>query len=114
MKRLTDTLQELFLCSENSIPWPLSRLSYMKDTSVWIMGFAQTRDFTPQEWDVLDLIYRLCEKLTISVCADRIPAAKNEISGGPGVFYFGRQTIFHLLERFPRRFLCEITKMQQR
>ena len=114
MKRLTDTLQELLVCTENPVPWPLSRLSYMKDTSVWIMGFAQTRDFTPQEWDVLDLIYRLCEKLTISVCADRIPADKNEISGGPGVFYFGRQTIFHLLERFPRRFLCEITKTQPR
>jgi len=112
MKRLTDTLQELLLCTGVPITWPLSRLSYMQDTSVWIMGFAQTRDFTPQEWDVLDLIYRLCEKLTISVCADRVPAAQSEISGGSGVFYFGRQTIFHLLERFPQGRLCEITKSQ--
>lgn len=108
MKRLTSTLSELLLCESDTIPWPLSRLSYMRDTSVWIMGFGQTRDFTPQEWDVLELVYRLCEKLTISVCSDLIPAAQNQIPEGSGVHYFGRQTIFHLMERFPVRTLKKI------
>ena len=112
MKRLSQTLGELLSYNENPIPWPLSRLSYMRDASVWIMGFGQTRDFTPQEWDILELLYKLCENLTISVCADRIPEEKNEISEGSGVFYFGRQTLFHLLERFPQRKLCGIARTQ--
>lgn len=114
MKCLSDTLRELLSCREDPMAWPLSRLSYMRDASVWIMGFGQTRDFTPQEWDILELLYGLCAKLTISVCADRVPSDRSGISDGSDVFYFGRQTLFHLLETFPLRLLCEIAQPQPR
>lgn len=108
MKRLSETLQKLVEFEENPIPWPLSRLAYMRDTSVWIIGFGQTRDFTPQEWDVLEQLNRLCEKLVTTVCTDRIPSYRSEISDNPGAFFFGRQTIFHLMERFPQSKLSPV------
>ncbi len=109
MKRLSDTLLSLAE-STDQIPWPLSRLSYMRDTSVWIMGFGQTRDFTPQEWDVLEQLNRLCEKLVVTVCTDRIPSCRSEVLDNPGAFFFGRQTIFHLMERFPHHRLSQTNR----
>lgn len=109
MLLLAQVLADFFLCINHKAPWPLSRLSYLPDASVWVLGFGQIRDFTPQEWDVLDPLYKICENLTISICADRIPSSKAQIQEGSGVFAFGRQTIFHLLERFPQNsILCRI------
>lgn len=101
LKRLSDTLAKLADTDAAELSWPLSRLRYMRDTSIWIMGFGQVRDFTPQEWDVLDQLHELCEKMTVSVCADAIPMHDSQILSGSDAFYFGRQTLLHLTERFP-------------
>jgi ATP-dependent helicase/nuclease subunit B len=100
MRRLSDTLALLSEQEEETCEWPLSRLLYLKDTSVWIIGFGQVRDFTPQEWDILDGLHHVCEKMTVSVCADTIPVQASMMQLGSGAFYFGRQTIFHMKERY--------------
>ncbi len=106
--RLTGTLDKILQNDGDSGVWPLNRLDYLRDTSVWILGFGQIRDFTPQEGEVIDRLVSICEKITISVCADCVPLKKSLISDGSAVFYFGRQTLWNLIDRFPERTLQEI------
>ncbi len=95
MNRLAEILEEMVeKVSGNSgmLEWPYRRLEYLINSSVWISGFGQTRNFTPEEHRILSGIRNLCEKLTISVCTD--------ISGegqGPDGFNFGRMTLEGLM-----------------
>ena len=87
--------------SQNCGKWPWNRLSYLKDTSIWIMGFGQTRGFTPQEWDMIKSLNRICEKVTVCITTDFIPERESDIYCGSDVFYFGRHTLFQIMNEYP-------------
>ena len=106
--RLSDTLDILLQNKAAFQTWPMNRLKYLQDTSIWILGFGQIRDFTPQESEVIDRLHSLCEKLTISVCTDHVPLKRSQITEGSSAFFFGRQTLWNLLDRYPQRSLKEI------
>jgi ATP-dependent helicase/nuclease subunit B len=99
MKRLADILQRL--SGKSPLAWPLNRLSYLREASVWILGFGQHRDFTPEEFLVLSGLAGTCESLTMTVVSDRIPVTKTEITDGAPAFTYGRQTLWSIRNRFP-------------
>ncbi len=99
--RLSETLEILKRGGREASVWPLNRLSYLRNTSVWILGFGETRDFTPQESTVIDGLVRLTAKTVITVAADRVPSGRISVADGSRAFRFGRQTLWNLLERFP-------------
>jgi ATP-dependent helicase/nuclease subunit B len=95
MKRVAEVLEEMpGMTSEKEgrLPWPYSRLEYLKDSSIWIAGFGQTRNFTPEEYRIISSIRALCEELTVSVCTD-MSGEGCEIDG----FNFGRMTLLGLM-----------------
>lgn len=80
--------------------WPLNRLSYLKNTKIWIMGFGETRNFTPQEWGVIRELARVCDTVTVAICADSLPRHIGQIKQGPPAYYFGRYTLYQLKNEF--------------
>ena len=46
------------------------RLSFLKDTAVWVLGFGETRAFTTQELSVLKLLNQHCDSLTVTCSLD--------------------------------------------
>ena len=99
--RLSGTLEILARDGDEASVWPLNRLSYLRSTSVWILGFGETRDFTPQENTVIEGLVRLTAKTVITVAADRVPSGRISVADGSRAFRFGRQTLWNLLEKFP-------------
>ncbi len=97
--RLADTLERQ---ADTPSAWPLSRLAFMADAHVWVTGFAQTREFTPQEYAVLAGLARVCAQVTITVCADAVPGDDRAIDNGPDAFRIGRATARRLTARFPQ------------
>ncbi|NLN46994.1 MAG: hypothetical protein GX153_10605 [Clostridiaceae bacterium] len=84
-----------------TVQWPLSRAAFLADTEVWVAGFAQTREFTPQEHAVLAGLAGVCGQVTVTVCADAVPGDPAAVSAGPDAFRIGRQSARRLVERFP-------------
>lgn len=86
--------------ADRPLPWPYKRLEYLSDASVWITGFGQTRNFTPEETEIIKRLSGLCSKVTVSVCAGVDTAGRtgddsreNEVVQGREGFHFGEQTI---------------------
>ncbi len=50
----------------------IARLSFLQDTSIWVLGFGQTRAFTSQELKILELLQKTCKKLTLTVSLDQL------------------------------------------
>ena len=101
LPKLCSVVDEVRKARNNGpLPWPLNRLEYLSEASIWINGFGQTRNFTPEE---TELIRRLehCAKVTVSVCVirDREPV-RTQCCSADG-FYFGGQTIRLLKEAIP-------------
>ena len=90
-------------CTDDTLSakWPLNRLSYLKNTTVWILGFSQTRGFTPQEWNIISALKETCEEVNIGIVTDMVPEKKEEIFLGSDVFRFGRQELWRIKEAFP-------------
>ncbi|MDD2374180.1 MAG: PD-(D/E)XK nuclease family protein [Eubacteriales bacterium] len=73
------------------------RLEFLNSTSVWICGFGESRDFTGQEYGVIEALFDQVSEMTITVCAERIPANIEDASNGPLQFIPGRQCARRLL-----------------
>ena len=82
------------------LPWPVSRGEFLASTSVWIAGFAQTRDFTPQEYAVLSGLVDVCAQVTVTVCSDAVPESIVSAEFGPDAFRIGRRTAGRLAARY--------------
>ncbi len=50
------------------------RLSFLKDTAVWVLGFGETRAFTAQELSVLELLNKYCDSVTVTCSLDYLTA----------------------------------------
>ena len=100
MSRFISVLDSLSAGGDGEISWPLNRLSYLRETSIWVIGFGQTRNFTPEEWEILDRLAHIVSKITVSVCSDILPSSSDEIRVGSNAFYFGRQTLWSFVSRY--------------
>ena len=104
--RLADALGTLKTETEKKrdrggdLPWPVSRGEFLASTSVWIAGFAQTRDFTPQEYAVLSGLVDVCTQVTVTVCTDSVPDKHEAAESGPDTFRIGRRTAGRLASRY--------------
>ena len=76
------------------------RLGWLSRTSVWVAGFGELRNFTPQEMAVLDQLVRLCEQVTVTVLSDCMPADEWAVEQGPDLFLPGRRTAYQLQQRY--------------
>lgn len=95
MKRLAEILEDMIRQvseSPGKLNWPYRRLEYLLNSSVWISGFGQTRNFTPEEYRIISGIRALCEKLTVSVCTDA--SGDGQETDG---FKFGQATLEGLI-----------------
>ncbi|MDI9470863.1 MAG: PD-(D/E)XK nuclease family protein [Bacillota bacterium] len=43
------------------------RLAWLRDASVWVTGFGETRSFTPQELEILGALGRIAARLTVTL-----------------------------------------------
>ena len=112
MQRLAEAIEELIERVRDHperLPWPYRRLEYLQASSVWITGFGQTRNFTPEEHRILSGIRVLCEKLTISICTD-ISGDGQELDG----FNFGRMTLEGLMSDGPQAEIHAVSRPRTR
>lgn len=77
-----------------------TRLDWLSKTSVWVAGFGELRNFTPQEYAVLDQLVHHCEQMTVTVLCDSIPADGLAVEQGPDVFLPGRRTAYQFQQRY--------------
>ncbi|MBN1775389.1 MAG: PD-(D/E)XK nuclease family protein [Clostridiales bacterium] len=120
LNRLCAIIDELnAIGAAGSVPWPYSRLKYLSDASVWITGFGQTRNFTPEESEIIKRLSWLCTKVTVSVCADsdtagrlRDGAGEDEEAPGREGFHFGGQTIRLLKGSVPSAEFVEVPRSE--
>lgn len=78
-----------------------SYLKWLAGTHIYISGFGDTRDFTPQEYALLQALARRCRAITIAVSADHEPQPNEPAENGTRIFQPGRQTLITLREQFP-------------
>ncbi len=83
--------------------WPYDRLSWLRSTSVWIDGFGERRDFTPQETRVIEALTDVCEEVTVTLCTDLVPADAAAAEDGPDALAIGRRTAYRLNRRLAAR-----------
>lgn len=88
-----DRLQELLAGDEN-------RLRFLRQTSVWIYGFGETRDLTAQEYKIIDGLLRWIPKLTITVCTDIVPGGRQLAESGPVYLRQGRLSAYRLISKY--------------
>jgi len=54
--------------ANQSAPWPYDRLEWLFHTKIWILGFGEGRDFTPQEYAMMEALNRCCDLVVTLVC----------------------------------------------
>lgn len=102
LNRLADLLEKLASAPrgpDGLLPFPFSRLFPLEKTHVLISGFGFTRDFTPQEYRILDQLSHLCASLTVTIQADAWPTSDAAAEWGPDQFLIGRRTLRRLTGR---------------
>ncbi len=77
------------LSADGGLPWPYDRLEWLSGAGVWILGFGETRDFTPQEYALIDALDRCCAELTVTLAYD----------GTEAFFRAGAQSISHFRKK---------------
>ena len=70
MKRLVRILEAFSKDDPTTRTWPLNRLRFLKDASVWIMGFGENRNLTPEELNIVTLLEMVVSKLTFTTIAE--------------------------------------------
>lgn len=79
-------LDRLISLLDNALAEP--RLSFLKDTAVWVLGFGETRAFTTQELSVLKLLNHHCDSITVTCSLDYLEgnaADQTKNAVGPSV-----------------------------
>lgn len=102
LNRLSDLLASMaggLRDTDRSLPFPLNRVFPLEKTHVVISGFGHSRDFTPQEYRILDYLDQMCASLTITVQADALPTSDLAAEAGPEAFLIARRTLLHLVSR---------------
>lgn len=96
MKRLIEVLTKFATKDPATKEWPLKRLSFLQEASVWILGFAENRVFTPEESTIVSLLEQVTSKVTMT--------AVSEAKDGQGTndfCHFGNQTVKAFRKQIP-------------
>ncbi|MBO4928119.1 MAG: PD-(D/E)XK nuclease family protein [Clostridiales bacterium] len=94
MRRLDEVLRLFMEDAPETKEWPLSRLSFLRESSCWIMGFGESRNFTPEEYNIVTKLAAVTSKVTITCVA----GTDKEEEMGEDICHFGEKTIRSLLE----------------
>ena len=93
-----------------SPPNPLAgRLDWLAQTAVWVVGFGETRNFTPQEFTVLEALNHRTAQLNVTVLADALPADALAAEQAEASFLIGRRTAWSLVRRFAPQATLAVT-----
>ncbi|HBP37783.1 MAG TPA: hypothetical protein DD640_03405 [Clostridiales bacterium] len=103
LNRLGEALQELVRLPAAAWPWPWWRLDWLRRTSVWVSGFAQTRDFTPQEDAIIKALDQLAADVTLTIASECWPDDSQAVESGADYFLAGRKTAWRLQQIMPIR-----------
>ncbi|MDD2213036.1 MAG: PD-(D/E)XK nuclease family protein [Oscillospiraceae bacterium] len=76
------------------------QLSFLEQLSVWVCGFGELRDFTPQEYRILAWLEKLSDQLNVTVLTDQLPNTAATLSLTDPAFYFGALTGRHLAQNY--------------
>jgi ATP-dependent helicase/nuclease subunit B len=98
-----DRLAEILRNVGAAAVWPYDRLAWLSNASVWIDGFGERRDFTPQESRVIEALVEVCREVTVTLCTDSVPADRGAVEDGPDALLIGRRTAFHLNQKLATR-----------
>ena len=97
MKRLDEVLRLFMEDAPETHSWPLKRLSFLRDASCWILGFGETRNFTPEEYNIVTKLASVASSVTLTCVA----GSDKEEGMGEDICHFGEQTIRSILKDFP-------------
>ena len=97
MKRLDEVLRLFMEDAPETKTWPLKRLSFLRDASCWILGFGETRNFTPEEHNIVTKLAAVTSKVTMTCIA----GSDKEEEMGEDICHFGEKTISSILKVFP-------------
>lgn len=75
----------------NTVQWPFDRLEWLIGTRVWIVGFAQFRNFTPAEFALINALQECCE-IVITIACDKNCMDIDKESYHKDFFYAGTKT----------------------
>ena len=102
MKRLAEVLELYKADAPETKTWPLKRLAFLRDASVWILGFAESRIFTPEEFNIVTLLAEVAREVTITAVSDLSgERTDNDLChfGNKTVESFGKLVPFSSMER---------------
>ena len=97
MKRLDEVLSLYIKDAPETKEWPLSRLSFLRSASCWILGFGETRNFTPEEYNIVTKLASVASSVTLTCVA----GSDRPEDMGDDICHFGEKTIRSILQEFP-------------
>ncbi len=96
MKHLCEVLRLFREDAPETHEWPLKRLSFLRDASCWILGFGETRSFTPEEYNIVTDLASVASSVTLTcVAGSDVPEEM-----GDDIGHFGEKTIRSILKDF--------------
>ncbi|MCR5274009.1 MAG: PD-(D/E)XK nuclease family protein [Clostridiales bacterium] len=96
MKRLDEVLRLFREDTPETHKWPLKRLAFLRDASCWILGFGETRAFTPEEYNIVTNLAAVASSVTLTGVA----GSDKEEGMGEDICHFGEMTIRKFLQDF--------------
>lgn len=106
MKRLIEVLKQFAAKDPSTKEWPLKRLSFLQDASVWILGFAENRVFTPEEFTIVSLLEQVTSKVTMTAVSE-----SKDGTGTNDICHFGNQTVRAFAQKLP---FASVTMVEER
>lgn len=96
MKKLVEVLEKFSKNDPDTEKWPLKRLRFLRDASVWILGFGENRAFTPEECNIVTLLESVVSKITMTAISD--PDGNNT---DRDICHFGDMTVRSFRKAIP-------------
>lgn len=85
----------------HKLPFPEHNYAFLKDCTIWVSGFGQSRELTPQEYGIVAALERLCKEVVITAEADCFCQSTEAADKGDPAFRAGRRLLAALASDFP-------------
>lgn len=98
-KSLEDLARLLESLCDGSCPLHVKkRLTQLKSSHIWVGGFGESREFTPQEYRILSALDQIAFKLKVSVVTDTLTPKREDMTRVKPAFNIGSRTAIALSE----------------
>ena len=104
MKRLISILEAFAKDDPVTKEWPMKRLAFLREASVWIMGFGENRNLTPEELNIVTLLEMVVSKVTFTTMAESASGSTDS----KDICHFGNQTVRAFREKFAFTSVTEV------